>query len=100
MKMKEKSEDNKNIIRKPIWIIGISLIIFLLLLAGSLVILKISRDGLNKVAEKIKNRQKTKKRIYSKPDFLLSIQVLLSERIYLRIILPVFPRVLKFNINP
>lgn len=50
--MKEKSEDNKNSIRKPIWIIGISLIIFLLLLAGSLVILKISRDGLNKVAEK------------------------------------------------
>lgn len=47
-----KETNGENNIQKPIWIIGISLIIFLLLLAGSLVILKISRDGLNKVAEK------------------------------------------------
>lgn len=48
--MKKVSEKNNN--QKPIWIIGIALIIFLILLAGSLIGLKISRDGLNKVAEK------------------------------------------------
>lgn len=53
--MKENKEGNSN--QKALWIIGISVIIFLVLLLGSIIGLKITQNGVNKVLDGAENLQ-------------------------------------------
>lgn len=48
--MEEKKKEDEKTLEKAFWIIGIALIVFLIILGGVLIGLKITRDGANRIS--------------------------------------------------